>query len=118
MLVEPTRFPYSIAFRWQHRWLPWCLIEARKTRDPAAALALLNRRHQSRMSTLRNAGVSVESIGRADADDPRMDNATWEFAFQAIVERRRSRMGRVKGQCLPRYQERNRKKEQRHAHQS
>lgn len=99
-------------FRWTI-WLPWCLIEARKTADPAAALATMQARFHSRFTAMRNAGIANESIKRAEIDDPRIPEDAWQFAFQGIVERRRSRMGRVKGQHLPRYQ----KKETRNAHQ-
>lgn len=83
--------------RWAY-WTPWCLMEARKTPDPAATLALLAQRHQSRLSALLAAGISLSALERHDADDPRLPDDAWEFAFHAIVERRRTHMGRVRGQ--------------------
>ena len=82
--------------RWRE-WEPWLVMEARRTPDPAGRLAAFKTTHRSRLISLLSAGVSWSAIRRHRIDNPSHSEALFEFQLSAAIERRRTRMGRVKG---------------------
>jgi hypothetical protein len=90
-----------LQLRWQE-WLPLATIEARKCLDPAAALAKIKTAHRSRLLDLLSAKVSWDAIRRHRLDSPLISTGAFEFQLHVAVERRRTRMGRVRGVRRPR----------------
>lgn len=86
----------SIAKRWKS-WEPLCLIEARRTEDPAGALAEFRVRHRARLVSLLSARIAWTTIRRLALDDPCVSYERFEFLLRCAVDRRRYNMGRVRG---------------------
>jgi hypothetical protein len=87
-----------------HRWAviqPFVLIAARKSTDPADAFAFYKARHAEYLTRLRRALISPEVIVKHSLDDPTNPPLYFEKLLAEAVERRRSRMGRVKGRVKP-----------------
>lgn len=82
--------------RWSE-WLPFATLMARRTSDPAAKLHELKTTHRSRVISLLSAKVGWDAIRRSRLDNPELENGAFEFQLRAAVERRRTRIGRVKG---------------------
>lgn len=81
--------------RWKE-WEPWMTILARKL-DGRAPLIHLKCRYEHRMLALLGAGVSWKAIRHGRLDNPLLDDVDFRIALYAAVERRRTRLGRVKG---------------------
>jgi len=83
-----------------HRWAalePFVLITARRAMDPAAAFAFFKERHAEYFTKLRRAEVSPDVIIRHSLDDPVIPPMQFEWLLTQAVERRRTRLGRIKG---------------------
>jgi hypothetical protein len=94
----------AIAARWEEL-LPWCLLDARKTTDPAETLHMFKTRHRERCIELFTNHISWKAIRTyqwnglvGTMDDPRNEEWIFKKLLSEAIERRRSRMGRVKGQ--------------------
>jgi hypothetical protein len=85
-----------ISARWEW-WKPAAITAARETTDPAAQFRVLQEFHRERLRALLGVSVSWASILRNNLDDPRLDGDKWRAIYLAAIERRRSRLGRVKG---------------------
>jgi hypothetical protein len=93
----PVKQSLWVDARWEE-WIPWCTQLARRMKvDPAAALVPLRVIHRSRVVMLLSARVTWASIKRNRLDNPLDSNDVFEFQLRAAIERRRTRMGRVKG---------------------
>ena len=92
----------AIDARWQEL-LPWCILSAKKTSDPADTLHMLKSRHRARCIELFANRIPWDTIRPHDLDDPREGDEFFKKSLKEAIERRRSRMGRVKGQsrCQP-----------------
>jgi hypothetical protein len=95
--VPPPKQAHWFALRWRE-WEPYCLIAARRTTDPASELHRLKTLHHSRLMDLLAARVSWLTIRERRLDSPITSNGDFEWHLREAVERRTSRMGRVKGQ--------------------
>ena len=93
--VSPRQL-FFVDARWQE-WLPWATMEARKHSDPANWLHIFRTRHRTRLAALLNANIPWDTIRKHRLDSPTMDDAAFQFQLRAASERRRVRMGRVKG---------------------
>lgn len=86
----------AIDARWVE-WRPFATMESRHHSDPANKLYAHKIRHRARLIDLLRARISWETIRAKRLDDPRMPAAAFEFSLRAAAERRRVRMGRIKG---------------------
>lgn len=86
----------AIALRWSE-WLPSCSLYCRRSFRHASALATLCEIHRLRCLTLFASSISWPSIRTARLDDPLATPHDFEQSLSHAVERRRCRMGRVKG---------------------
>lgn len=87
----------AIAARWEEL-LPWCVMDAKRTSDPASTLHMFKARHHARCVELFCNRITWASIRRADIDNPRNDDSAFKTKLREAIERRRSRMNRKKGQ--------------------
>jgi hypothetical protein len=93
----PPRQQRWIDLRWKE-WEPWMVSESRRqSLDPANTLHRFKILHQSRMVRLLGSGIRLGIIKKHRLDDPTMGSNLFEFSLRAAIERRRTRMGRVKG---------------------
>jgi hypothetical protein len=92
----PEKQSRWIESRWLE-WAPWCTIAARRSDDPSGALYALRVTHRSRLISLLSARVAWDTIRKHHLDNPTDTTELFEFQLRAAVERRRTRMGRVKG---------------------
>lgn len=92
----PLKRELAIAARWEEL-LPWCLMDARKTSDPANTLFMFKQRHHARCIELFCNRIPWATVRRHSLDDPRHCEAYFKSELTESVERRRSRMGRTKG---------------------
>jgi len=98
--ARPEPDPRVIAHRWESL-KPFVLIRARQALDPAASFAFFKQRHVEYFTRLRQANISPEAIIRRSLDDPLVAPARFELELVAAIERRRARLGRVKGRVKP-----------------
>jgi hypothetical protein len=91
----PHQRPY-VEERWK-QFEPWMTMAARKELDPAAKLYEFKCLHARRLHTLLRARISWATIKDYRLDDPVITEDGFRVALAAAVERRRSRMNRVKG---------------------
>lgn len=95
--VIPARQSQWMERRWME-WEPWCAMFARRVGlVPSVACVPLKVTHRSRVIMLLSARVTWAVIKRHRLDNPLDSNEAFEFQLRAAVERRRVRMGRVKG---------------------
>ena len=94
-LLSPLR-ERAIELRWAE-WRPSASLRCRGVSSHAACLATLHRIHHLRCVVLLSSRIPWLSIKRSRLDDPLASAADFERALAEAVERRRSRMGRVKG---------------------
>lgn len=87
---------HYIEARWKE-WLPYCTVEARRYPDPSSVLHVLKTKNHSRLVDLLSAHIPWDTIRKHRLDDPLTSNEAFQFQLRAAVERRRTRMGRVKG---------------------
>ena len=92
----PSRQSIWFTARWKE-WEPLCTIAARHTMDPADALHKMKVTHHSRLMDLLAAHISWQTIREKRLDNPTISNADFEWHLREAAERRRTRMGRVKG---------------------
>jgi hypothetical protein len=69
----------------------------RESSDPANALYQFRTLHRERLTRLLRSGIRLGIIKKHNLDDPVMGENLFEFSLRATMERRRTRMGRVKG---------------------
>lgn len=86
----------AITDRWEELF-PWCLLDARRTADPTSAMQMLKIRHRSRCLQLISNRIPWASVRRNALDNPRHGEYFFKELLRAAIERRRARMGRVKG---------------------
>lgn len=87
---------HFVEARWQE-WIPWAAMESRKHSDPASRLHAMRTTHRSRLGALLNANIPWDTIRKHRLDNPTTDVGAFEFQLRAASERRRTRMGRIKG---------------------
>lgn len=93
----PTRKQQNVIdLRWKE-WEPLMVMLAREFMDPRAELARLKTFYYSRILALLDAGVSWKAIRHGRLDNPLRGEISYQLALRAAVERRRTRLGRVKG---------------------
>lgn len=99
----PSRREYHVEARWTE-WLPFCTVEARRHSDPSNLLHLFRTRHRSRLIACLSASLAWDTVREHRLDDPTVSDERFNYLLRCAVERRRSRMGRVKGQSKnPKY---------------
>jgi hypothetical protein len=99
----PPRRDRAVESRWQE-WLPFCTVEARRHSDPSNHLHSLRVRHRSRLVACLSASLAWDTIREHRLDSPVVSDAEFNFLLRCAIERRRCRMGRVKGQSKnPKY---------------
>lgn len=76
---------YKISARWE-LMLPWAIIESKLHPDPPARLYFLKTRHRSRILQALDAGIHWRVIIRLALDDPRLNDAAWQFVFRPRAE--------------------------------
>jgi hypothetical protein len=82
--------------RWE-RWRAQCAIASRREFDPAGRFAVYRDVHRLRLELCAAQHLSLSVIKRHDLDDPGTPFEKFSLALREAVERRRARMGRVKG---------------------
>lgn len=84
--------------RWDH-WRPLAALISSQCHiaDPAEAFAHLRVRHRSRVTDILNSGIAWVVLCRQGLDNPMVPDAQFESSLRLAIERRRSRLGRVKG---------------------
>jgi len=87
----------TIKLRWDEFWSPQCLLAAKREDDPADAFCNLHHAYKRRMATLLSANLDWRSITRSDLDSPLQSGTEFDRALCLAIERRRCRIGRVKG---------------------
>lgn len=93
----PPKQSVWIDARWKE-WEPWLAMEARKqSLDPANLLFRFKSLHRDRMIRLLSAHIAWATIRQYRLDNPCDGENLFEFSLRAAMERRRTRMGRVKG---------------------
>jgi len=92
--------PRVIAHRWE-ALKPFVVIAARRSGDPAEAFAFYKKRHVEYLTKLRLALISPDVIVKHSLDDPTNPAPYFEQLLHEAVERRRARLGRVKGRVKP-----------------
>ena len=99
---RPRRVPVLRETRITERWqelAPLATIESRKhPEDPTQVFHFYKTRHRSRLLALLAANIPWRTILHHRLDDPIPPDGVFEFQLRAAVERRRVRLGRVKGQ--------------------
>jgi hypothetical protein len=108
--MDPPRSPRqpcdifsAVSRRWTTRWEPAAAAASKQSSDPAALFAKLKIIHHSRCAAALNAGLPWVTILTSDIDSPLEGEVWFNAMLQLSIERRRSRMGRVKGQKKARY---------------
>jgi hypothetical protein len=97
-LPLPARDQRRIARRWESYYRGWCGMEAaRRGHRGAFTLDGYERIHRDAARQCLAAGITWAAIERAGLDDPRMSEDERTREICAASERRRTRMGRVKG---------------------
>lgn len=87
----------AITDRWEEL-LPWCLMDARKTSNPTSTMEMLRSRHHDRCLELIYNRIPWASVRRNALDDPHIPERFFkEVILLSAIERRRARMGRIKG---------------------
>ena len=103
--MELTRKQQSVIdLRWKE-WEPLMTIDCRRVagylpypdNNPIDRLFRLKVHHRFLMVALLDAGVSWKAIRRGRLDDPLQNEDLFQFQIRAAIERRRTRLGRVKG---------------------
>lgn len=93
---EP-RNPETIARRWDSRWEPECVLAAKRTDNPVEEFSVLRFRFNLRVRRLLAAGLEWRTIVASDYDSPLSTGTEFDRKLCLAIERRRVRMGRVKG---------------------
>lgn len=97
MPTIPPKQLLALDARWKE-WEPWLAMEARKVSlDPANVLFRFRTLHRQRITRLLSSGIRLGIIKKHRLDDPKMGENLFEFSLRAAIERRRTRMGRIKG---------------------
>ena len=94
-LSTPT---FLVDRRWDH-WSPLAVLAAWSPQiaDPANEFARFRVRHRSRVTDILNSGIAWVVLCRQGLDNPMVPDAQFESSLRLAIERRRSRLGRVKG---------------------
>jgi hypothetical protein len=90
----------AIARRWEEL-KPWVLMEARKALDPADAFSYYREQHSRYLRRLLVAGITMKAVRNSKLDDPTETPSRFDLVLAEAMERRRARMGRVKGRVKP-----------------
>ena len=98
-MLSPRATPPTplILDRWNRIWLAPCAAESKKADDPADEFATLRLRHQIRVQRLVVAGIPWETIVAGNLDSPLRHPSDFDRSLCLALERRRSRIGRIKG---------------------
>jgi len=96
--LSPAR-EATISARWD-LWIPRAIVIARAdpAKDPIPCFEALRQRHRTAVLTCQAAGLPWTTIVRQALDDPQWSESKRARMIREAVERRRCRMGRVKGQ--------------------
>lgn len=86
--------------RWE-RWKAQCAIASRKNFDPAGRFSVYRDVHRLRLELCAAQHLSLAVIKRHELDDPGTLFEKFSLALREAVERRRARMGRIKGRVKP-----------------
>lgn len=87
-----------LLLHWTQYWEPRCILASKHTHEPTIAMQTYRESYDRRIATLFRAGISWDMILRNDLDSPLQSGVEFDRALALAIERRRSRMGRVKGQ--------------------
>lgn len=99
-LNKPSpRMDLAIAARWEEL-LPWCILDAKRSSDPAESLHMLKTRHHARCVELLCHRISWLTIRFCELDHPRWHDGEFRQSLKEAVERRRTRMDRRKGPSI------------------
>jgi hypothetical protein len=83
--------------RWRE-WEPFMVMAARReSSDPANRLYQFRALHRQRIIKLLRSGIRLGIIKKHRLDDPTNGDNRFEFLLAAAMERRRTRLGRIKG---------------------
>lgn len=96
--LSPLLTNDRIARRWLEHWSPLCAIESKKDYDPATIFGELRFRHLLRSRRLLSAHIAWTSILRNNLDSPLTLGVEFDRLLCLAIERRRSRLGRKKGE--------------------
>ena len=99
--LHPPRRPCkqsTIDARWRTRWEPWAALNSHLADDPLVRRALYKSIFTQRIDALFRAGISWAAILAGDLDSPMPTAEDFTAALALAIERRRSRIGRRKGE--------------------
>lgn len=89
--------------RWERKWLAPCSAASKLADDPILEFGILRHRYHLRIGQLFRAEIAWTTILRGDLDSPLTDANDFTHSLALAIERRRSRMNRVKGRKREKY---------------
>jgi hypothetical protein len=97
---HPPRRPChqsTIDARWRKRWEPWAALNSHLADDPVKQRAEFKSIFTQRIDALWRMGISWRAILAGDLDSPMPDSEQFTATLTLAIERRKVRIGRVKG---------------------
>jgi hypothetical protein len=87
----------TILDRWRVRWEGVSALNSKLADDPSELFSEYKLAFRRRMDTLLRANISWQAITSGDLDSPLQTGTEFDRGLCLAIERRRSRMNRVKG---------------------